>query len=88
MKNKETMHSSEKIILHIQKWLIDKYRLTVDINDRYIDSGLVDSLDMINLIVFIESSYKIKFSSDDLQDSRFFTVKGLSELIMAKISNA
>jgi acyl carrier protein len=88
MNSEKTMHSSEEIISHIQKWLIDKYRLTIDINDRYIDSGLVDSLDMINLIVFIESSYNVKFSSDDFQDPRFFTVKGLSELVMVRISNA
>ncbi len=82
------MHSPEKIISNIQKWLVDKHRLTVEINERYIDSGLIDSFDLINLVAFIESSYCIVFSSDDFQDSRFFTVKGLSELVMGKISSA
>ena len=81
------MKSFEEIISHVQKWLIDKYSLTVDINDRYVDSGLIDSFDMINLIVFIESSYNIKFSSDDLQDPRFLTINGLCELILEKISD-
>ena len=79
------MYSSEKIISHIQKWFVDTYRLTVDVNDRYIDSGLIDSFDIINLVIFIESSYSIKFSSDDFQDSRFFTINGLSELVFDKI---
>ncbi len=82
------MHLPEEIISHIQKWLVDKHRLTIAINERYIDSGLIDSFDLINLVAFIESSYSIEFSSDDFQDSRFFTVKGLSELVMEKISNA
>ena len=85
MNSEETIHSSEEIISHIQKWLVDTYRLTVDINDRYIDSGLIDSFDIINLVIFIESTYNIKFSSDNFQDSRFFTINGLSELVLDKI---
>ena len=54
MNDKKMIHTAEKIISHIQKWLINEYRLTVDINDRYIDSGLIDSLDLINLIVFMQ----------------------------------
>jgi acyl carrier protein len=82
------MHLPEEIITHIQKRFIDQYKLTIDENDRYIDSALIDSFDILNLVIFIESSYNIKFSSDDFQDSRFFTVKGLSELILEKISDA
>ena len=82
------MKSLEEIISHVQKWFIDKYSLTVDINERYIDSGLIDSFDMITLIDFIEQSYNIEFSSDDLIDPRFFTISGLCELILMKISDA
>ena len=85
MNSEETIHSSEEIISHIQNWFIDTYRLTVDINERYIDSGLIDSFEMINLVIFIESTYNIKFSSDNFQDSRFFTIDGLSELVLDKI---
>ena len=87
MNSEETIHSSEEIISHIQKWLVDTYRLTVDIDDRYIDSGLIDSFDIINLVIYIESFYSIKFSSDDFQDSRFFTINGLSALILDRISD-
>ena len=87
MNSKKTIHSSEEIISHLQNWLVDTYRLTVDINDRYIDSGLIDSFDIINLVIFIESTYSIKFSSDDFQDSRFFTINGLSALILDRIPN-
>ena len=85
MNIEEKMNSSEKIISHIQKWFVDTYSLSVDINDRYIDSGLIDSFDIINLVIFIESTYNIKFSSDNFQDSRFFTIDGLSELVLDKI---
>ena len=88
MKSEEMVRLSEEIISHIQKWFIDTYRLTVDINERYIDSGLIDSFEIINLVIFIESSYNIKFSSKDFLDSRFFTINGLSELILEKISDS
>jgi len=78
MNSDKTMYSLEEIISRIQKWLIDKYTLTIDINDRYVDSGLIDSFDLINLVIFIESSYNIKFSSGNFDDPRFFTIKGLS----------
>ena len=87
MNSKEMIHSPEEIISHVQKWFVDTYRLTVDINDRYIDSGLIDSFDIINLVIYIESFYNIKFSSDDFQDSRFFTINGLSALILDRISD-
>ena len=79
--------SFDEITSHIQEWLVDRYNLKVDINERYMDSSLIDSFDVIKLIDFIESSYTIKFSSDDLHDQRFHTINGLCELIMVKISD-
>ena len=87
MNSEETFHSSEEIISHIQKWFVDTYRLTVDINDRFIDSGIIDSFQIINLVIFIETSYKIKFSFDDFKNSKFFTINGLSQLVLEKISD-
>ena len=73
------------IVPHIQKQIFDKYSLTVDINERYVDSGLIDSFDMIIIVGFIEESYNIKFSADNFQGPRFFTISELCELILEKI---
>jgi len=85
--NKLESNLMEKILSSIQDWLLTNHNIEVDIDARYIDSGLIDSFDMINLIDYIEELYKIKFSSQDFQDPRFFTVRGLCELISEKISN-
>ena len=77
----------DKILSSIQDWLLKNHNMEVDIDARYIDSGLIDSFDMINLIDHIEDMYKIKFSPQDFQDPRFFTIRGLCELISGKISN-
>ena len=42
---------------------------------------------MILLIDFIEREYNLKFSSEDFQDSRFFTLEGLASLIVEKNSD-
>jgi acyl carrier protein len=85
--SRKLMKSHDEIISTIQQWFVDKLSQKVDINENYIDSGLIDSFDMINLIVFIESNYKISFTSDDLQDNGFLTINGLGEFILRKISD-
>ena len=74
----------DNIISDIENWIFEKFNVKVSSNQRYIDLGVIDSLDMIILIDFIETEYNLKFSSDDFQDSRFFTVEGLASLIIEK----
>ena len=77
----------DDIIIEIENWIFENFNVRVRSNQRYIDLGVIDSLDMIILIDFIEREYNMKFSSDDFQDSRFFTVEGLASLIVEKNSD-
>ena len=77
----------DDIIIEIKNWIFENFNVRVRSNQRYIDLGVIDSLDMIILIDFIEREYNMKFSSDDFQDSRFFTVQGLASLIVEKNSD-
>ena len=77
----------DDIIIKIENWIFENFNVRVRSNQRYIDLGVIDSLDMIILIDFIEREYNMKFSSDDFQDSRFFTVQGLASLIVEKNSD-
>tara|TARA_B100001121_G_scaffold295497_1_gene300006 strand:+ start:1102 stop:1341 length:240 start_codon:yes stop_codon:yes gene_type:complete len=74
----------DDIIIEIENWIFENFNVRVKSNQRYIDLGVIDSLDIIILIDFIERKYNLKFSSDDFQDSRFFTVEGLASLIVEK----
>lgn len=47
----------------------------------FFDSGLIDSFGVIELISAIESQFNISFSPENMQDKRFRTIKGLSEII-------
>ncbi|ALE53194.1 hypothetical protein SP60_02185 [Candidatus Thioglobus autotrophicus] len=47
-------------------------------------SGVIDSIQVIELIVYIEKKYNIEFTEDDLLDSEFASIAGLTELILSK----
>ena len=47
----------------------------------YLDSGVIDSLGIIELVVFLEETFSVQFSSDDMQSSDFRTIRGLMKLI-------
>jgi acyl carrier protein len=47
-------------------------------------SGVIDSVQVIELIVYIEKKYNIEFTEDDLLDSSIASVAGLAELILSK----
>jgi len=81
------MNSTDDIISQLLEWFFEKFKVNIDLNEKIFDSGLIDSFEIIDLVVFIESMYKVKFSSEDFKDPRFFTVNGLSELIVEKISD-
>jgi len=54
---------------------------------NFIDSGHVDSLELITFNFMIEKKFKIKFSHKDLSSKKFGIVSGLTEIIYKKISN-
>ena len=49
------------------------------------DSGVLDSLALLRLIMHLESAYSITFSPDDLSSSAFARVPSLSSLIVQRI---
>jgi acyl carrier protein len=50
----------------------------------YLDEGLIDSFQVIEMITRLEEKLKIKFSSHDLASEKFRTLKGVSEIIEKK----
>jgi acyl carrier protein len=48
-------------------------------------SGNLDSIRLIELIIFIEKKFKIKISEKDLTIKKFNTIKKISKIILEKI---
>jgi len=52
----------------------------------YLQAGLLTSLEIVEFIAQLEDHFGIQFSEADLQDSRFPTIGGVAELVVAALS--
>ena len=50
----------------------------------YFAAGWLTSMEIVEFVSEIESRFAIQFSDSDLQDRRFVTISGLSELILER----
>ena len=50
-------------------------------DDQLIDMGIIDSLGIMTLLVFIEDKFSIQISGDELLPENFATVSAISNLI-------
>lgn len=88
------MHQSgHSRLLEIENWLYGwmsvKSGGNVPVREaNYIEAGILDSLNVIELIEGVEREYNFKFSSRDFQDRRFVTVSGLAEIIHGRLQQA
>jgi len=53
----------------------------VDPDLNYFERGLVDSMEVIELIEAIETHFDIRFNEDHFQDRRFSTIGGLAAIV-------
>lgn len=47
----------------------------------FLETGLLDSMSLIDLIIDIESKFKIRLGSDTMKDPRFSKLSGLASII-------
>jgi acyl carrier protein len=73
----------------VQSWLKDWFRKRGKVNGHgdprvdidYFEGGWLTSMEVVEFVTEIESQFDVQFSDQDMQDSRFVTIAGLSELI-------
>jgi hypothetical protein len=54
----------------------------------YLQSGLLTSLEIVELVSEIEDRFGMQFSETEMQDPRFSTIGGLAELVKTAIGQA
>ena len=74
---------TEKIVLDYvnSKSKISGKSKNEQLNYDYLSSGSIDSMQMVEMIEFLESKFKIRFSSEDFKLNKFRSVGGLIEII-------
>ena len=79
------MGSTAIIQEFIQKNLVkDKINRTVGVEDDLINSGIIDSLGILKLLAFLESSFSIHIPDEELIPENFDSVASINSLIIKK----
>jgi len=74
----------------IKEYLLTKFphELTdIGMEQSIIHTGLVDSISLVMVILFLEERYEIKFDEQDLLPDNFDSIIGMSKLVIKKRKN-
>lgn len=56
----------------------------LQVDDSLLESGIIDSVKMLDLISFLEDTYKIEVDDDDLYPENFDTLNAIAEYVNGK----
>ncbi len=54
--------------------------------DSLLESGIIDSLGILKLLAFLEETFSVKLTDDELMPEHFETVNALSRLVGNKVA--
>jgi acyl carrier protein len=76
------MHTRNELHAHIQRLLADKGdREPLGDSDSLVLSGRLDSVDVLQIVVFLESNYGIDFADQDFDQEDFDSISRILGLI-------
>ena len=75
-------------MIHIEKQLIDYFKqktdTTVDSKTLLLEEKVIDSMGVLELIAFIEATYHVEMTDDDLTIENFKNIDAIIKLILSK----
>ena len=74
-----------EIVEVLQNWLQERCGEIVGPDQPFAEGDLLDSFDVLELVVFSETRFNIKFSADDFASPDFATLAGLARAIHSRI---
>jgi len=87
------MKRGEELKAQVQDWLTNWFVARVKIGKSapetlrdtdYFEAGWLTSMEVVEFVKEIEQRFGMQFSDRDLQDPRFVTIAGLTELILER----
>ena len=76
-----------RISKFISKTFLFDVEKKVDEKASLLDTGVIDSTGVLELISFIETSYGIKFADEDLVADNFDSVEKITRFVSQKLDN-
>ena len=62
-------------------------RVGIDDEESLINSGVIDSLGVLDLVTFLEKEFEITGSDDDLVPKNFESIAGLASFVRSKCNS-
>ena len=77
--------------MEIKKLILDEIKsisfVQLGLDDSIIDSQLLDSIGIIDLVIFIEENIGIKIPTNDINKENFDTVNKIADYLMIRRDN-
>jgi acyl carrier protein len=77
--------NANEIVEMLQAWVQERTGAPVDPGLRFAQSELLDSFDVMELVVFSETRFKVNFSASDFANPDFATLAGLARVIHSRV---
>ncbi len=61
--------------------ILQQRNITLSASDRLIEKGYLASLDVVELVMFLEERFGIEVSPDDVTEERFATLESIARLV-------
>ncbi|MDT7827317.1 acyl carrier protein [Pricia sp. S334] len=79
---------NEKIISYIKTEISMSPLTDIEFDEDLLGNGIVDSLGMVKLTVFLEREFKIKIAPEDMTVENFNTIQSISHYLSEKLDQA
>ncbi len=76
---------NDKIISYIKSEISIEPIDDIDLEEDLLGNGIVDSLGMMKLVVFLETEFKIQIAPEDMTVENFNTVQHISKYLSHKL---
>lgn len=73
----------------LKDWFVSRGKIGKQVNQSpldidYFEAGWLTSMEVVEFITEIEHQFGMQFSDEDMQDPRFVSIAGLTELILQR----
>ncbi len=75
----------DKEILKLLKSMND--RVPNDVNSELLDSGIIDSFDIVNIVSEMENKFAIDIAPEDIVPENFYSVKAMATMMEKYLRN-
>ena len=81
----------EDISITIRKFIVEELMFEKDetvlgFDDELLDGGLVDSMGLLQLVVFLEKEFQVSIPNSELLPNDFQSVQAIARLVSTKMS--